>query len=139
MKENFSNNFAVGIIDNDKRKPGYIDDFEEIAQCNHLTLLKHKKLSHYFITIKPAADKFILDCASEIKVDVKDFDYSQNLKQFTAETKKVTANNDDNFSQLFKALTSSKEFVVLSKILTHFIDNQYNSDKNSLISIFKNS
>ena len=31
MQEKFADRFAVGIIDADKRKPGYLNNFNEIA------------------------------------------------------------------------------------------------------------
>ena len=31
MKEKFANRFAVGMIDADKRRPGYLNEFRKIA------------------------------------------------------------------------------------------------------------
>lgn len=80
--------FAIGIIDKDKVQLGYIKECDAIAQTEHLTLMKHRKRYQYLITIAPAVDKLILDCAEEQRVNIKDFDLPSELKKFTAETKK---------------------------------------------------
>lgn len=38
MQEKFPDRFAVGIIDADKRRPSYINEFQEIASSEHLKL-----------------------------------------------------------------------------------------------------
>lgn len=43
--------FAVGIIDNDKRKISYIEDFEEFGRTDNLTFLKHKSKHQYVIKV----------------------------------------------------------------------------------------
>lgn len=35
MQEKFADRFAVGIIDADKRRPGYLTEFREIASSKH--------------------------------------------------------------------------------------------------------
>ncbi len=60
MESNLKDQFSVGIIDNDKRQHSYVTEFTEIAHTQHITLLKHKERSHYFIRISPAMDQFIL-------------------------------------------------------------------------------
>jgi len=66
--------FAVGVIDSDKRKPSYVNEFTEIAHTEHLSLLKHTNKAHYLIMVSPAMDKFILDCAEEEMVDLSEYD-----------------------------------------------------------------
>lgn len=63
LRTKFENRFAIGIIDKDKVELGYIKDCDKIAETQHLTLMKHKNKCQYLITIKPAIDRFILDCA----------------------------------------------------------------------------
>jgi 4-alpha-glucanotransferase len=83
---NKKDEFAIGIIDNDKRKVAYIKDCKEIIKTKHLILFKHKERNQYLITISPAADGFILDCAIEQDIDVSNFDLPTNLKDFLKET-----------------------------------------------------
>ena len=99
-KSTFVDRFAVGIIDKDKVQLGYIQECDVIAQTEHLTLMKHRERHQYLITIAPAVDKFVLDCAEEQMVDVKAFGLPDELKRFTDETKRVSSNSDPRFKSL---------------------------------------
>ena len=120
--------FAIGIIDNDKRKVAYINDCKEIIKTKHLTLFKHKERNQYLITIYPAADGFILDCTIEQGVDVSNFELPINLKDFLKETKTITSNKDQRFKKLFKEIKNHKEISLLQKVLTYLCENKYQSD-----------
>lgn len=50
-KGKYRDAFAVGIIDNDKRKLAYIEGFEEIGRTENLTFLKHKDKHQYVIKV----------------------------------------------------------------------------------------
>lgn len=129
--------FAVGIIDSDKRKPSYVNDFNEIAKSQHLSLMKHKEKSHYLIMIKPAIDDFILDCAKEQDVDVNDFDLPSELKAFTKQTKNINSKKDGRFKRLFKKLKDNSEFMIFRNVLIYLRDNNYNSTEDDLIRFFQ--
>lgn len=60
MREKFVNRFAVGIIDADKRRPGYLNEFREIAASEHLKLFRHSIRPHFIILVHPAVEGFIL-------------------------------------------------------------------------------
>ena len=113
MKSTFADRFAVGIIDKDKVQLGYIQECDVIAQTEHLTLMKHRKRHQYLITITPAVDKFVLDCAEEQMVDVKAFGLPDELKRFTDETKRVSSNSDPRFKSLFAAIKNNSEIHTL--------------------------
>ena len=91
LKSTFADKFAIGIIDKDKVQLGYIQECDVIAQTEHLTLMKHRERHQYLITIAPAIDKFVLDCAQEQMVDVKAFGLPDELRRFTDETKRVSS------------------------------------------------
>lgn len=120
--------FSIGIIDNDKRKVAYINDCKEIIKTKRLTLFKHKERNQYLITIYPAADDFILNCAKEQGVDVSNFGLPINLKDFLKETKTITSNKDQRFKKLFKEIKNHKEISLLQKVLTYLCENKYQSD-----------
>ncbi|MBO5838966.1 MAG: hypothetical protein J6R06_04745 [Bacteroidales bacterium] len=125
---NKKDEFAIGIIDNDKRKVAYIKDCKEIIKTKHLILFKHKERNQYLITISPAADGFILDCTREQGVDVSHFGLPINLKDFLKETKTITSNKDQRFKKLFKEIKNHKEISLLQKVLTYLCENKYQSD-----------
>lgn len=59
--------------------------------------------------IDPAVDRFILKCAKEEKVEMKQFDLSDELRSFTAQTKQVSSKEDTNFKSYFTKLRAQKK------------------------------
>lgn len=136
MKSTFADRFAVGIIDKDKVQLGYIQECDVIAQTEHLTLMKHRKRHQYLITIAPAVDKFVLDCAEEQMVDVKAFGLPSELMKFTKESKSVSSNSDHRFKSLFAAIRNNSEIHSLKMALKYLCENQYSSDSAYLKELF---
>ena len=124
---NKKDEFAIGIIDNDKRAVAYIKDCEKIRETKRLKFFKHKERNQYLITISPAADGFILDCAIEQDIDVSNFDLPTNLKDFLKETKTITSNKDQRFKNIFKVIKNHEEISLLQNILTYLCENKYHS------------
>lgn len=132
----FKDRFAVGIIDKDKVEMGYIRDCDTIARTKHLTLMKHRDRHQYLITIAPAVDKFVLDCANEQNVDPENYGLPGDLSKFTKESKDVTANSDSRFKRLFAAIKANNEIRSLKMALKYLCENSYNSDTGQLREIF---
>ena len=80
MTGKFLDAFAVGIIDNDKRRPGYLDQFNRLAYSNHLQLFKHPQRHHYIITVSPAAEGFILSSARAGGLLMSDYGLPETLE-----------------------------------------------------------
>lgn len=136
LKSKFVDKFAIGIIDKDKVQLGYIQECDIIAQTEHLTLMKHRERHQYLITIAPAVDKFVLDCAREQMVDVTAFGLPSELKKFTKESKKVSSNSDPRFKSLFAAIKDHIEIRSLKITLKYLCENQYHSDSEYLKEVF---
>lgn len=136
MNSTFADRFAVGIIDKDKVQLGYIQECDVIARTEHLTLMKHRERHQYLITIAPAVDKFVLDCAQEQMINVEDFDLPGELKKFTDETKKVSSNSDLRFKSLFAAIKDNHEIRSLKMALKHLCESQYSSNITLLKELF---
>lgn len=136
LKSTFADKFAIGIIDKDKVQLGYIQECDVIAQTEHLTLMKHRERHQYLITIAPAIDKFVLDCAQEQMVDVKAFCLPDELRRFTNETKRVSSNSDPRFKSLFEAIKNNNEMQSLKMALTYLCEKQYSSDSTYLRELF---
>lgn len=137
LKGVFKDKFAIGIIDRDKKQMGYIDECVEIAATDHLSLLKHKTNNHFLITIKPAVDGFILDCASTQGISPEAYGLPSTLKDFTNLSKSVTSNTDTRFKNLFKALKPNREFNNLRNSLVYMANHQYNINIDELKDIFE--
>lgn len=128
LNNKFKDEFAIGIIDNDKRAVAYIKDCEKIRETKRLKFFKHRERNQYLITISPAADRFILNIAKEQGVDISNFELSINFKDFLKETKTETSNKDQRFKKLFKEIKNHKEISLLQKVLTYLCKNKYQSD-----------
>lgn len=136
INKKYSDNFAVGIIDKDKVEPKYITEFQLIAEHGHLQLLRHKKRTHYLITISPAVEMLIIDSATEIGLDLKTYGLSSDLNTLKKSTKKVSSNIDRTFTQLFNDLKESSDFKILKQSLDYLIQNKYKSNPEELKKIF---
>ncbi len=70
MKNKFENKFAIGIIDNDKRKPSDFEKFKKIDEKSHLMLKKGsgKRQRHYLIMISPAIESWLESVGNSVKV-----------------------------------------------------------------------
>ena len=98
--------------------------------------MKHRKRHQYLITIAPAVDKFVLDCAEEQMVDVKAFGLPSELMKFTKESKSVSSNSDPRFKSLFAAIRNNSEIHSLKMALKYLCENQYSSDSAYLKELF---
>lgn len=132
MQKKFGNGFALGIIDDDKRQVSYVSEFTEIVSTTSLSLKKHCSKPHYLIMVAPAMDGFLLKCAEELNINMKEYGYPTQLKEFTSITKSVTSKNDSRFKKLFKALNDASEMIVLKKWLKYLKENQYQSKEEEL-------
>lgn len=137
MQDKFADRFAVGIIDADKRRPGYLNEFREIASSEHLKLFRHPCRHHFIILVHPAAAGFILSCAEAAQIKMTDYELSPVLKEFTAQTKNVMSNKDIRFKRLFMSMKEMGEMKLLKSILTYLLTATYNAENVEIISLFK--
>lgn len=136
LNSTFVDRFAIGIIDKDKVQLGYIRECDIIAQTEHLTLMKHRGRHQYLVTIAPAVDKFVLDCAEKQRVDPNVFGLPTELKKFMELSKSVSSNSDPRFKSLFAAIKGDSEIYSLKMALKYLCDNKYASDSECLRKIF---
>lgn len=139
MQEKFADRFAVGIIDADKRKPSYLNSFNEIASSQHIQLFRHSARPHFIILVHPAIDGFILSCAETGSVDLTEYELSPVLKEFTAQTKNVMSNKDSRFKRLFKSMENLGEIKLMRSLLLYFMNVNYNICDIELKELFKKS
>lgn len=137
LKTTFADRFAIGIIDKDKVQLGYIRECEAIVKTEHLTLMRHRSNHQYLITIAPAVDKFIIDCANKQGVNLAIFRLPSELKSFTKVSKSVASSSDTRFRALFAAIKDNPEIRALKAALEYLCDNKYTSDSKRLQEIFE--
>lgn len=137
LKSTFADRFAVGIIDKDKVELGYIGECSVLAQTSHLTLMKHREKPQYLITVAPAIDRFVLDCAQDAGVDPQAYGIPSGLKEFTEESKRVSSNTDQRFKALFAAIKEYPEIRSLRQALRYLSENKYRTDDAQLKAMFQ--
>lgn len=141
-KGSLKNVFGVGLIDNDKRKVGYLEDFFEIEKVsfiddvggNAIVLLKHKVKHHYFIQICPAIENWIIQICKESNIVFADFRLPDSLDEIKKITKAQSSMFDERFIKLFKAMRQSGHIAIktLEKWLKLLFEKNYKVDINEL-------
>ena len=142
MREKFSDDFALGIIDRDKQDLDYASAFDLIYErTGQLQLFKHRTKHHYLIFICPAIEKWLISSAEEVGISLASFNLPHNLKQLTEITKTSKSESQDpfsnNFKQLFEALkkSESSNIRILSAWVNHLKLYNYTADLSYLKSI----
>lgn len=132
MLNNLKDDFALGVIDNDKMQHSYNDEFLLIAATEHLELLKHGKKHHYLIKVTPAMDGFILDLARKNGVDMKDYGLPDSLKEFTKLTKSVDVGENKNMKRLFEGLMDDNEMIIFRNLLKYLYEKRFQAVEEEL-------
>ena len=133
----FRDRFAIGIIDDDKWGVAYLNECEAITSSKHLHLFKHHELHHYMITVRPAMDGFIWDCAEELSISPKEFNLPAEFGAFKKRMKTKTSNKDPDIRRLVKAVSGNLELVAFQKLLLYLKDNSYQSKRDDIVRIFE--
>lgn len=137
MERKLKEDFAIGVIDDDKRKHSYYNNFVEIARSEHIRLMKHAQKPHYFIVIKPAMDQFILDCAKKASINPEDFNLPTNLEDFKQVTKHINVKDDNRIRNLFQAMGESQEISILKNLLNYLNEKQYLAKSEEMKTFFE--
>lgn len=136
MQKSFKNCFALGVIDDDKRKPTYFKDFKPIASSSHIFLLQHPERRHLFIIISEAVEDFILAGAQELGVKLEDYGLPSELNELKKRTKSVKSADDPVFKKLFKRLRNATDFHILEGILGYIVSKKFTYTSEELKAFF---
>lgn len=131
-KGKYKDAFAIGIIDNDKRKISYIESFVEIGRTDNLTFLKHRDKHHYVIKVgkeHKAMETFIKANVDAIGMKMEDFNLPSDLAELIEQTKdSVSTQKDPRILNLCKTMRQSPEVAKLQDVLAYLAANKYNVD-----------
>jgi hypothetical protein len=128
MKTKFVNQFAIGIIDDDKRVPKDLEVFRQTEKYNNaLALYKHIEKPHYVIKIIPASEQFIFDAARQCNVSLVDYNLPDDLKKFTNITKHITVKENPDIKNLLRAIkqNNADNFNKLAEWIEYLKTNPY--------------
>lgn len=132
----FKNKFAIGIVDDDKRKTYDYGDFRVLAKSDHLTLMKHNSRMHFLIFVSKAAEDLLLSCASELNIDMAIFDLPNDLEGLKTITKDYESDKEPRIKKLVNALRKASEMSRLQRTINYLLEKQYQTDEKELISLF---
>ena len=132
---NKSNEFAIGIIDADKRMATLDSGFEKYDNgCEvdgenvHITMYIHSDRKRFMFTVKPAMDKFLLDAAKQLGINLRDAGYPSTLEAFKKETKRIQAAKDPKLRNLFAMIHDYEELQRFRNTLKYLMNKQYDVD-----------
>lgn len=135
MQTKLKNDFALGIIDEDKRVMLYAEEFQLLNEVEGLIkLLKHPSQNHFIIYICPAVEKWLLAVSQSQNINLSDFGLPTDIKGLVSITKTTKSENNGphstNFRDLFKALKSSESQIITTLVswIEHLKSNPYNAD-----------
>ena len=130
MKENFDDDFCLGIIDEDKEQLDYLKEFEEKKATEYLKLWKHQTKHHYIIQIRPVVESWILEICRHNEINLADFNLPTELKALLRITKSVGSRKEERLVKLFKQMKKKNcsPVIELKNWIEFLKENKYNSN-----------
>lgn len=141
MQNEFRDDFAVGVIDRDKREIKYIREFQLINDTipDKLKLYKHQTRHHYFIQLCPESESWICAVAADLGISMQEYGLPQNPRELARESKNVSVSADRRFVGLFKEIrkrAGERNYLPVIKLirwLEQLRDNTYSVNIENLI------
>jgi len=69
LAKNYKNRLAVGVIDNDKKKPSDFDEFKVVTEKDGIKRCQKEDTKHTLLVISPAFEDWIFENAKAVDVD----------------------------------------------------------------------
>ncbi len=126
MCSHFSDNFAVGVLDNDKRQTPYLNELSLVVEKSGLQLYKHPSKYHYLI-LHPPLEQWILDEANAFDINLSNYDLPSERKALQNQAKTTKSKYDPRFNNLFRDLKSSESFDRLANWLSYLKQHPYDA------------
>ena len=129
MMGRLKNIIALGVIDEDKNKgpqAQYFYEFDLVKEENNLILKKHKEREHFIILICPEIERFLLEDAQKVDIDVRNFNLPEGMKGFITLTKVKDIDKNIDFYRFIKTLIrhEAPSITTLKKWIELFTANQ---------------
>ncbi|MDO9213357.1 MAG: hypothetical protein Q8Q54_08395 [Methylococcales bacterium] len=131
--------FAVGILDKDKKAPPYLNEFELVTVKYNVELYRHKlhPKKHHYLILHPVLEKWLLAECLQVNLSLEDYNLSNNIEELKKQSKPATSKDDYRFKSLFRALkeNNAQGITLLFAWTDYLIKNPYKADKTILINI----
>lgn len=105
-KEKKQKGIFVGVVDNDKRKQTFFEEFKVLSNKHGVILKQLGNL--YLIVLAPQVDGFIYDNAIDVSVDVSKYSFQTDKKKFVKSMKTYGIERNSNFNRLLNDLRQKK-------------------------------
>lgn len=132
---NKSDDFAVGVIDADKRQATMDAGFHEYALpqnvdglSRHVRFFIHDDRKRFIFTVYKAMDSFIFNAAMSQKANMSAFGNPKNVDEFLAYTKNVQAETDPKLRKLFNEIKDYPELMCFRNTLKYLLAKKYKVD-----------
>ena len=136
-KGKLKDQFAIGIIDNDKKQIEYLSHFAEIDKFideNEIGVVLFKHLHHYFIQICPAIEALIIQVCKDEGINLKDYTIPDQIDELKKITKSQNSEHDERFIRLFQKFkqTQNQKLIKLKSWIEFLKEKNYHVDINEL-------
>lgn len=109
----------IGVVDNDKRVPPYLHDFNVTFEQNKVLLKRNEQTNQHVLVIDKAIESFLLWNAAQVELDVTDYGFKHNVKVFGKALKTSAIGSNSNYLRLLTDLHARQApgFLTLQRIL----------------------
>jgi hypothetical protein len=135
MLGKLKDDFALGIVDKDKRPLSRTSGFLLLTEKHELKLYKHPQKNHYLI-FHPPIEQWILNEANEVGIALNDARYNlpTTLKGLIDLSKSESSKYNDKFNRLFRDLKKQNAIGInlLADWIEYLKSNPYSADSATL-------
>jgi len=133
--KDLKNEFAVAIIDKDKKEVDYLGECSIVREVGYLILWKHNVEKHFIFQLNPPIEKWTFRILQDAGLKLEDFGYSSNFKSMKKAIKEDLDDEDDkDVVKLADAIIATKcETITFFKASLQYLkEKNYAADINEL-------
>lgn len=133
--ERLKDDFAVALIDRDKREPEYLKSCSVYFDNYKLLLWKHSFKQQFIIQLNPPLEKWIIEVLDEAGLKIESFGYPRDFKLLKSKIKNdIDDETDEKLNKLVKAIinTNCETIKKMKAVLVYFKEKNYEADINEL-------
>jgi hypothetical protein len=133
MLGKLKDDFALGIVDKDKRPLSRTTAFLLLVEKHNLKLCKHEQKNHYLI-FHPPIEQWILSEANEVGIALNDARYNlpTTLKGLIDVSKSESSKHNLKFNRLFRDLKTHNAMGINILANWYLKSNPYSADSATL-------
>ena len=132
LDEKLKDQFAVAIIDKDKRQPMATQKYVEIGHTDSLIVCKHGDKPHYLILINPAIEGFVLQAVVELGINMSEYQLPDNIEDLKKVTKSQSVKESEQLARLFKDLRNASNVKCLNDVLSYLLAKRYSATESEI-------